>query len=216
MPPPAKPARKKRHVPRPDIGQKLLDAAEAVMRQDGYAAATVRRIATEAGLKHQAVFYYFGTQEELLLALYRRSSESYRQQLAEALNSDNPLRAMWDVISNRDTTGLGLEFAALANHNDSIRREMASVSESFREMEAAAIKRHLEARGIEPRLSPDLVSVLTNALARLLVQEAALGIRKGHEEAIALVDASLSNFEARGQADLDEMDAVVDAMSTTD
>ncbi len=41
---PAKPARKKRHVPRPDIGQKLLDAAEAVIRKDGYAAATVRRI----------------------------------------------------------------------------------------------------------------------------------------------------------------------------
>ncbi len=215
MPPSAKPARKRRHVPRPDIGQKLLDAAEAVMRQDGYAAATVRRIATEAGLKHQAVFYYFGTQEELLLALYRRSAESYRAQLAEALSSDRPLRAMWDVISNRETTSLGLEFMALANHNDTIRHEMASMAESFREMEAEAVKRHLEERGIEPRLSPELVSVLTNALARLLVQEATLGIERGHEEAIALVDASLSNFEARGQSDLDEMDAVVDAMSST-
>ncbi len=215
MSPPAKPARKKRHVPRPDIGQKLLDAAEAVIRKDGYAAATVRRIATEAGLKHQSVFYYFGTQEELLLALYRRTAESYREQLKEALNSVRPLRAMWNIISNPDTTSLGLEFMALANHNEAIRQEMAATSESFRELEAEAVKRHLEERGIEPRLSPELVSVLTNALARLLVQEATLGIERGHEEAIALVDASLSNFEARGEAELDEMDAVVDAMSST-
>ena len=71
-------------------------------------------------------------------------------------------------------------------------------------------------RGIKPRLSPQLVSVLTNALARLLVQEATLGIHAGHDEAQALVDASLSNFEARGEADLEEMDAVVGAISSTD
>lgn len=209
-------ARKRRHVIRPDIRQQLLDAAEIVIRDEGYAAATVRRIATEAGLKHQAVFYYFGTQDELLLALYRRAAESYRERLQVALNSDRPLRAMWDLISDPDVTSLGLEFMALANHNDDIRKEMASMSESFRALEAEAVKRHLEQRGIEPRLSPELVSVLTNALARLLVQEATLGIHAGHDEAKALVDASLSNFEARGEADLDEMEAVVGAISSTD
>ena len=208
--------RKRRHVARPDIRQQLLDAAEVVIRDEGYAAATVRRIATEAGLKHQAVFYYFGTQDELLLALYRRAAESYRERLQMALNSDRPLRAMWDLISDPDVTSLGLEFMALANHNDDIKKEMASTSEEFRKLEAEAVKRHLEQRGIKPRLSPQLVSVLTNALARLLVQEATLGIHAGHDEAQALVDASLSNFEARGEADLEEMEAVVGAISSTD
>jgi AcrR family transcriptional regulator len=212
MPTPAKAARKKRHVPRPDVRQKLLDAAEAVIRDEGYAAATVRRIANKADLKHQAVFYYFGTQEDLLLAVYRRAADNYQEHLTTALNSDQPLRAMWNVISDLDATGLGLEFMALANHNDVIRDEIASRARKFRALEAAAVKSHLEERGIEPRLSPELVSILTNALARLLVQEAALGIHDGHEEALALVDASLSNFEARGDANA-TVEAVVGAMS---
>jgi len=215
----ASPAKKKstrrRHVVRPDVREQLLDAAEVVIREEGYAAATVRRIATQAGLKHQAVFYYFGSHEDLLLAVYRRAADSHAEQLEIALNSDNPVRAMWNLNSDSLSTGLGLEFMALANHNETIRAEIARRSEEFRAREAAALKRHLAERGIEPRLSPEMVSILTNALARLLVQEATLGINAGHDEAIALVDASLSTFEARGYSDLDEMEAVVGAIGSS-
>ncbi len=206
----------RRHVVRPDVRAKLLNAAEAVVLEEGYAAATVRRIATKAGLKHQAVFYYFGSHEDLLLALYRRAADSYAEHLEMALNSDRPVRAMWNLISDPTSTGLGLEFMALANHNEAIRAEIASRSEEFRALEAEALKRHLAERGIEPRLSPELISILTNALARLLVQEATLGIHAGHEEAISLIDASLSSFEDIGRSGLDEMEAVVGAISSPD
>lgn len=215
MPPRTKTS-KKRHVERPDIREMLLDAAETVVLEEGYAAATARRIASQVGMKHQAVFYYFGSQDDLLLALLRRSMDSHRKHLKEALTSDKPLRAMWDLVSEPSFAKIGLEFMALANHNDDIRKEMASMSESFRALEAEAVKRHLEQRGIKPRLSPEVVSVLTNATARLLVQEATLGIHAGHDEVKALVDASLSNFEARGESDIDEMEAVVGAISSTD
>jgi TetR/AcrR family transcriptional regulator of autoinduction and epiphytic fitness len=193
-----KPKRKRRFVERPDVRQKLLDAAEDIVREKGYAAATVRRIASRAGMTHQAVFYYFGSQDELLLALLRRSSESYRRSLEEALSSPHPLRAMWDLVSAQEGTKLGLEFMAFATHNELIREEIAANAVIIRELETAAIARHLEARGIEPRLSPQMVSVLTNALARLLIQEAALGIHTGHEEAEALVDQSLRHFAFMG------------------
>jgi len=213
---PTKSARKKRHVERPDVRKQLLDAAEVVMREEGYGAATVRRIASKAGLKHQAVFYYFGSQDELLLALYRRSADSYQERLTTALNSDHPIRALWDVVSNMDSTGLGLEFMALANRNPTLRAEIAHRSEAFRALEADAVRHHLEALGIRPRLSPELVSILTNALARLLVQEGTLGIHGGHAEARALVNASFSNFEARIDADIDGVDAVVGAIGSSD
>jgi len=210
--PAKKAAGRRRHVVRPDVREKLLDAAEVVIREEGYAAATVRRIATQAGLKHQAVFYYFGTHEDLLLAVYRRAADAHAEQLEMALNSDNPVRAMWNLNSDSTATGLGLEFMALANHNETIRAEIARRSEAFRAREAEALRRHLAERGIEPRLSPEMVSILTNALARLLVQEATLGIHSGHDEAIALVEASLGSFESRGYSDLDEMEAVVGAI----
>jgi AcrR family transcriptional regulator len=75
---PAKTRRKKRYVERPDIRSNLLDAAEALIWEDGYAAATARRIADRVGMKHQAVFYYFGSQDELLVEVFRRTAKSNR------------------------------------------------------------------------------------------------------------------------------------------
>ena len=50
----------------------LLDAAEQLMRDEGYAAVTSRRVAEKAGLKPQLVHYYFRTMDDLFLELYRR------------------------------------------------------------------------------------------------------------------------------------------------
>ena len=104
---------------------------------------------------------------------------------------------------------------ALANHNEIIRSEIAKNAEDIRQLESHAVDRHLKERGIEPRLSPQLVSVLTNALARLLVQEATLGIHGGHEEAEALVTLSMTSFELFGNM-ADGVAPIVDAMSTTE
>jgi len=206
MSPSPKASRKKRYVEKPDARLQLLDAAETLIRREGYAAATARRIAGEVGLKHQVVFYYFGTQEELLLALFQKVSAEQRDRIKAALESDQPLTAMWNVIRDPDATRLALEFMALANHSEIIRAEIAKSAEELRGLEANAIAKLLEARGItEPRLSPQLVSMLTNAIARLLVQESTLGISLGHDEAVAMVDASLAIFEKAEQDQLDSM-----------
>lgn len=191
--------RKKRYVERPDIRATLLDAAEALVREEGYAAATARRIASKVGLKHQVVFYYFGTQDDLLLALVRRTSDQHREALTTVLASKQPLRGLWDLLRDRHATKFHLELLALANHNEAIRSELAIHAVIVRDLEAEAIARHLKVRGIELRLSPRLVSILTNALARLLVQESTLGIDAGHDEVEALVEESLRTFGLNGE-----------------
>ena len=190
--------RKRRYVERPDMRAKLLDAAEALIREDGYGAATARRIADSVGVKHQAVFYYFGSQDELLVAVFNRVSKSRRERLHGAMNAENPIRALWEFHRDPDVTRFTLEFMALANHNESIRAEIARSAQEFRELETEVIGRYLEARGIEPRLSPQYVAMLTNAMARLLVQEANLGIFSGHAEVEAIVAASMAAFEKDG------------------
>src|SRR5262245_22705522 len=47
----------------------LLDAAEAIMVEDGYAAVSIRRIASQAGLNSALVYYYFDTMDGLFVAL---------------------------------------------------------------------------------------------------------------------------------------------------
>lgn len=203
--------KRKRHVERPDLRATLLDAAESLIRDEGYAAATARRIASKVGLKHQAIFYYYGTQEELLLALFRRVADAHREALIAALNSEQPIRALWNIVSDPSGMRLSLEFMALANHSDAIRHAIAENAVVIRKLEAAAIAKHLSARGVKPLLSPQMVSILTNAMARYLVQEATLGITIGHEEAEALVDGSLTQFERAGGAS-ELLQPLVDAL----
>jgi AcrR family transcriptional regulator len=193
--------RRRRYVEKPDVRKKLLDAAEELIRDDGYAAASVRAIAERVGMRHQAIFYYFGSQEELLLEVYRRATRQHRERLDAVLGSDNPIRGIWDIARDTAATALSIEFMALANHNDLIRAEIAKDASEFRAREVAAIVAYLNKRGISPRLSPEIVSILTNASARLLVQEANIGITIGHDAFEALVEESFRNFEAGGSSD---------------
>lgn len=183
-----------------DIRKDLLDAAEALLREKGYGAATARNVANRMGLKHQAVFYYFGTLDELLLALYRRNVEAQMERLTVALQSERPMSAMWNVISDREVAKFTLEFMALANHNETIRSEIARNAERVRRLETEALTEYLRMQGVEPRLSPQLVTILTHAVALFLAQEDALGIALGHEEAEGMIERSFRRFEAIGSS----------------
>ena len=73
----------------------LLDAAQRLMLEQGYAAVTSRQVAARAGLKPQLVHYYFRTMDDLFLALFRRGAEQNLERQARALASPQPLRALW-------------------------------------------------------------------------------------------------------------------------
>src|SRR6478672_1134389 len=73
----------------------LLDAAEELMREEGYAAVTSRRVAEKAGLKPQLVHYYFRTMDELFLELFRRRADEGLEAQAQVLQSRQPLWALW-------------------------------------------------------------------------------------------------------------------------
>src|SRR5581483_3508955 len=103
----------------------LLDAAEQLMLREGYAAVTSRRVAAEAGLKHQLVHYYFATMDDLFLEVFRRRAEQGAERHAAALASDHPLREFWQYSLDSSGTALTIEFIALANHRKAIRAEIA-------------------------------------------------------------------------------------------
>ncbi|KAA1422634.1 TetR/AcrR family transcriptional regulator [Mumia zhuanghuii] len=58
-----------------DTRRRLLDAADVVLRERGYAGTSARTIASEAGVNSALVFYHFGGVDPLLLAMLDRSSE---------------------------------------------------------------------------------------------------------------------------------------------
>jgi len=201
----------RRKTPKPDIRANLISATEALIHDEGYGAATVRRIADRVGLKHQVVFYYFGTLDDLLIEVYRKIAKAHRERLVAALASQTPLSAVWEAIRDPEMVRLTLEFLALSNHNEKVRAEVAKCNEEIRTLECEGIMAHLRERGIDPRLSPQTVSILSNATARFLAQEASLGITMGHEEIEQLIEGSFRAFEASGETTT-ELQPLVGAM----
>ena len=174
----------------------LLDAAQALMLEEGYAAVTSRRVAAKAGLKPQLVHYYFRTMDDLFLALFRRGAEHNLERQAQALASSQPLRALWAFSSEPAGVALTIEFTALANHRKSIRTEIAAYAEQFRRQQAEALTDVFRSYGIDPeQLPPEAMLLLMSSISRILVMEEALGVTTGHAETLALVERELSRFE---------------------
>jgi len=170
----------------------LLDATERVLREEGYAAATSRRIAQEAGVKQQLVYYYFRTMDELLVATFKRRTQRALARLEEDLATDRPIPALWEHLTSIVDARLVFEFVALANRNEGIREEVARFVTASRKIEAAAIARQFAAEGREMGpITPSAAAFIMYCVSLILRREAATGITEGHDDVLALMDWAL-------------------------
>jgi TetR/AcrR family transcriptional regulator, regulator of autoinduction and epiphytic fitness len=173
----------------------ILQTAAALMRDEGYAAVTVRGVAKSAGLSSTLLHYYYPTADDLLVALYRHSSQLDLEQLNRALRSDDPLMALWEYQTDTARTSLGVEFLALANHRKVIRNEIARFAEHARRVQATALASVFKQRTVAPRFSPLCLSMLLTSISRNLIMETGVGITAGHAEARAVVRQSLISLK---------------------
>jgi AcrR family transcriptional regulator len=187
-----------RRIGAPDAKNRglLLDAAEQLMLEEGYAAVTSRRVAEKAELKPQLVHYYFRTMDELFLAAFRRRAEEGLEAQAQVLQARQPLWALWRFSIDPAATAITMEFIALANHRKALKAEIAYYAERFREEQRKALSMVLDRYGIDPVEVPPLVwSVLMTSVSRVLVIEQALGMSAGHAETIEFVERYLHRLE---------------------
>lgn len=174
----------------------LMDAVEALMREQGYAALSARAVAARAGLKYPIVFYYFETMDDLLLATYRRRTQSVLERTEAALASERPLHALWDAVSDPFDAALSLEYMAMSNHNQLIRAETIRFGEQIRRLVVDRLAGRLRPIGPEGApFAPFGVTVGLTSLGGILGFESALGLSGGHQEVRAMVEAILRRLE---------------------
>src|ERR1044072_3807415 len=73
----------------------LLDAAEQLLVDVGYARITTRRVAEEAGVNHGLVHYYFGSNENLMVQALERFTERLIARQRELYAADMPFVEKW-------------------------------------------------------------------------------------------------------------------------
>mgnify|MGYP001339325030 CR=1 FL=1 len=144
--------------------ERLLSAAGAVLREEGYAGASARAIAARAEANSALVFYHFGGVDQLLLAALDRSSSErmamYREVAARANTLEELVEAATHIYRTDLERGYITEFSELvaaAVTKPELRREIRARSEpwiSFIEQEwnrvlaGSALGRLLPAREV--------------------------------------------------------------------
>jgi AcrR family transcriptional regulator len=169
----------------------LIEATAQIMLDEGYAAATSRRVAAKAALVH----YYFPSMDDLFVAVLRHKAEDNLARQREAIAEAQPLHALWQLNSAHDAQ-LFTEFLAMANHRKAIRSEIVAYAMRFRDLEEGVVTLALKARGVDiEQFPPVVMSMIMGGLARMVLHERGLGITRGHDEAIAFIDRWLDRFE---------------------
>lgn len=170
---------------------RLLDATQQLMVEAGFAAVTSRRIAERVGLTHQSVFYYFGSLDELFIALIHRNGEEFRARLRSTMETDSPIRALWTIACDRESAVIELELKAMSVHNDKVRAAMAENLQAFRRIAVEHLSARLPDRWAgEPAVAWALVTVL-EGVGRHLVLDESLAMTEGHSETLAIVDEAI-------------------------
>jgi AcrR family transcriptional regulator len=174
----------------------LLDAAERLLVDLGYAGITTRRLAEEAGVNHGLVHYYFGSIENLLVRTLERFTERLiARQRAMYAAPDVPFIEKWRTairyLMAEDVTyeKVWYELQALAWNRPELRERVARVDDEWRTVLTEAFAEPRERYGIEMPLDA-LVSLVVTVNEGIILERLS-GIETGHKELLDWIDTFL-------------------------
>jgi AcrR family transcriptional regulator len=184
----------------------LLDAAQQLMLDEGYASVSSRRVGTRAGANPAMVYYYFDTMDGLFIELFRRGAERSLDRLARALLTPQPLWGFWEATHDVSDSALINEFIALANHRKAIRTEIASYSRKFRQIELDVLSRVLKSYGVDPDVWPAVTIILAiDGISRYMLVEEEFDIDTGHAEMVSVIERFIRDLEGDRLPDRQEL-----------
>src|ERR1700694_5440384 len=90
-----------------DKVQLIIEAAARAMRREGYAGASMKDIAQEAGIAQGLIHYYFNSKDELVMAVLKQACAQMLAETRAAFEraEGGPLQRVWPSLEGaRDRT----------------------------------------------------------------------------------------------------------------
>jgi TetR/AcrR family transcriptional regulator len=186
----------------------LMDAAEQLLYEVGYAGVSTRRVAEAAGVKHGLVHYYFGSMDELLTQTLERFADRFVGGL-EALYSDPtvPIAEKWrlgaEFLVEEPTARFPkilLELAAMSWNVPPLRERVAAVHGRFQDAVERHVRIEMRARGVdETKYPPVAVAALIISFQLGLIVERLTDSYAGHAELLGAIQTWFDGLDAPGE-----------------
>lgn len=181
----------------------LLDAAESLLVDVGYAGVTVRALAERAGVNQGLIHYYFGSMEEVLVQTLERFTERLIERQVALYAGPEPFVIKW----RRAMTYLGedydsgyqkvwLELQALAWNHEDLRDRVAKVLERWVDVLRPAFAAGMDELGIDrDQLPLDALVALVATFNQGVMVERLVGADSGHQALLRWIDHRLIEQE---------------------
>ena len=182
----------------------LLDAAERLLVEVGYAGITTRRLAEEAGVNHGLVHYYFGSIENVLVrTLERFTQRMIARQRAMYAAPEIPFIEKWRtamrylVADDVAYEKVWWELRALSWNRLELHEPVARVDAEWRAVLTEAFAEPRKRYGIEIPL--DALVSLVMTFNEGIILERLSGIEAGHRELLEWIDGWMETKETAWQ-----------------
>jgi AcrR family transcriptional regulator len=104
-------------LPQNETRTRILEAADELFSRRGYAAVTLRDIASEVGMRHASLYYYApGGKEQLFVEVMERNLRQHRTGIGQAVaDAGHDLRAQLIAVAHWLLQQPPLDFARMAH-----------------------------------------------------------------------------------------------------
>jgi AcrR family transcriptional regulator len=189
-------------VTKPDNRKAFLDAAERLLVDEGAAGISTRRIAREAGLNHGLVHYYFGSVENLMLAVFERFTERLVERQRAMYAADVPFLEKWRTAMGFMEEDLSAgypkvwaELQATAMNDPELQRRLRAVYATWRSVLTEAFEAAAAEYGVSDAAVPALVTLVMTFTVGMF-NERLVGVDTGHADLLTWFETAIRSMEA--------------------
>ena len=181
----------------------LLDAAERLLVEVGWAQVTTRRLAQEAGLNHGLVHYYFGSMEEVFIQVLERYTAQLTARQRELYASDAPFIDKWRAAmahlvdeDEAEYQKIWFELQAMSWSRPEMRARVGRILGEWQSVLEPAFRAGLRELGVDTRRYPvEAVVSLVLTFNEGVILERLMGVDSGHEQLLNMIDRMLVRMQ---------------------
>jgi AcrR family transcriptional regulator len=183
---------------------RLLDAAERLLIDVGHGGVTTRLLSKQAGLNQGLVHYYYGSMEELFLAVLERFTARLIVRQRAMYSADTTFLVKWrkamGFLEQDLAAGypkIWLELQALAWHRPAMQTRIAAVHGQWIAVLTEAFSKAMKDYGVTNYPLPvEAIVALVATFNEGIMLERLSGISRGHAALLKAIDRWLASLEA--------------------
>ncbi|MEY4160431.1 MAG: hypothetical protein RLZZ136_1052 [Pseudomonadota bacterium] len=183
---------RRRGAEKSETRAQLIRSAIDILRDEGAGAVTARRLAEQIGLQRHIVHYYFGTIDEVFVAIMREEGARSEETLKEATKTGDAFTLLWE--NGLQSGGIILELTRLALRHPAIAKEYKIYTERYRQTMAGILEIYAKSHGITLSISATAAALMLQSIACTIAVEGDMGMAMAHDEAKQVVLDWLKNL----------------------